>query len=135
VPFFNWNSSYSVGVTQIDSQHRHIVGLLNGMHDVMSRGAKPNEVAALAQDLMDYTCYHFAAEEKLMEQAGYEGLAAHREKHAAMKAEVERFLAAARTGGASVPIKLMNFLKSWLAKHINGTDKEYAPAMKGAGIC
>ncbi|SPE42217.1 Hemerythrin HHE cation binding region [Candidatus Sulfopaludibacter sp. SbA3] len=132
--FFEWSSSYSVEVTQIDAQHKHLVGMLNGVHEVMARGANKDEVLALARDLLDYTRFHFTSEEKLMEQAGYTGLAQHREKHAAMKAEVERLLAAAESGNVAVPIKLMNFLKSWLAKHINGTDKEYVPAMKAAGI-
>ena len=49
-----------------------------------------------------------------MERARFAGLAAHREKHAAMQ--------------------LTSSLKAWLVKHINGTDKQYAEALLKAGI-
>ena len=132
--FFEWKDSYSVEVQQVDAQHQQLVALLNGMHEVLSHGAARDEVIALAEDLLSYTAYHFASEERLMEQAGYAGLAEHRQKHSAMTCEVERLLEAARHGSVDVPIKLMNFLKGWLAKHINGTDREYVPAMQAAGL-
>jgi hemerythrin-like metal-binding protein len=69
-----------------------------------------------------------------MARAAYEGLAAHREKHAAMQSEVKRLLAEASAGNVMVPLKLMAFLKSWLAKHIMGTDRAYVPVLKEAGI-
>jgi hemerythrin len=132
--FMPWSDDYSVRVLQLDAQHKHLVGMINGLVEVMQRGAKPDELAALLEDLLDYTRYHFETEEKLMARAGYAGLADHRAKHAAMRAEVERLLAAAQTGNATTAMKLMAFLKNWLAKHINGTDKLYAPALEKAGI-
>ena len=132
--FFRWNDSYSVDVAEIDSQHKHLVGLLNGLHEVMKRGAQQHEIEALLQDLLQYTEFHFAAEEKLMARAKYPDLEDHCAKHAAMKQEVVRLLSAAKSGGQSVSISLMAFLKNWLSRHIQGTDKQYAPAMHAAGI-
>ncbi len=129
-----WNDAYSVGVAQIDAQHKHLVGMINGLIEVMSRGSRPDELQALLDDLMTYARSHFDFEERLMARAAYAGLATHREKHAAMKAEVERLTAGATGTSAVIPIKLMTFLKNWLIKHINGTDKDYIPAMQKAGL-
>jgi len=134
VDFFRWNDSYSVDVAEIDNQHKHLVGLLNGLHEVMKRGAQQSEIEALLQDLLQYTEFHFAAEEKLMAQANYADFAEHCAKHVAMKQEVMRLLGATKSGGQSVSISLMAFLKNWLSRHIQGTDKQYAPAMHLAGI-
>jgi hemerythrin len=132
--FFNWNESYSVHVAEIDGQHKHLLGMLNALHEIMGRGGDPQEVIKLAEDLLEYTEYHFAAEEKLMAQAGYPGLAEHREKHRAMTGETRRLLGAAHKGGATVSMQLMHFLKGWLAKHIGETDRDYMPDMQRAGI-
>lgn len=132
--FFKWSEQYSVGVLEVDSQHKHLVSLINGLHEVMKRGADQAEIEALLQDLLAYTNFHFAAEEKLMALAHYPDLAAHKAKHASMRQEVQRLLTAAKTGGASVSITLMSFLKNWLSRHIEGTDKEYVPAMRKAGV-
>jgi hemerythrin-like metal-binding protein len=132
--YMPWSEEYSVDVASIDGQHQHLVGLINRMMEVLHRGSQNDEVVALLEDLLGYTRSHFAFEEKMMALAGYEGLAAHREKHAAMQSEVGRMLAEAKAGNVMVPLKLMPFLKGWLAKHIMGTDKSYVPALKEAGI-
>ena len=135
MPYLPWKDEFSVGVTQIDEQHKHLVGLLNGLHEVMGRGGQRQEISALLHDLTAYTRFHFDYEEKLMEQANFDGLEEHRAKHRAMKAEVQRLMMAAEMGDSSaLPIKLMTFLKNWLAKHIGVTDKEYTRAMHRAGI-
>ncbi len=132
--FFRWNDAYSVEVAEIDAQHKHLVGLINGLHEVMKRGSNQKEIEGLLQDLVAYTDFHFKAEEKLMARANYPDLAAHVAKHAAMKQEVQRLLGAAQSGGASVSITMMAFLKNWLSRHIEGTDKQYVPAMRKAGL-
>jgi hemerythrin len=132
--FIKWSNSFSVDVEEIDSQHKHLVSLINGLHEVMKRGAEQSEVEALLQDLLAYTEFHFDAEERLMAKANYPDLEEHRAKHAAMKQEVKRLLSLAKQGGHFVSINLMQFLKNWLSRHIVGTDKQYSPAMRQAGI-
>lgn len=132
--FMQWSPEYSVQVVQLDAQHKHLVGMINGLVEVMSRGCNPDELDALLQDLVEYTHYHFETEEKLMARAGFAGLAAHREKHAAMRAEVQRLKSAAATSTTTSAMKLMSFLKEWLVKHINGTDKLYAEALMKARV-
>jgi hemerythrin len=132
--FFKWSEQYSVGVAEIDAQHKHLVSLINGLHEVMKRGAQQSEIEALLEDLLAYTDFHFTTEERLMARANYPDLTAHEAKHASMRQEVQRLLSAARTSGASVSITLMAFLKAWLSRHIEGTDKEYVPAMRRAGV-
>ena len=135
VDFFKWEESYSVHVKEIDDQHKHLVGLINALHETMRRGAPPAEIECLLQDLLAYTDFHFAAEERLMALANYQGLPAHRAKHSAMRQEVERLLGASKAARtASIAITLMGFLKNWLSRHIEGTDKQYVPAMKQAGV-
>jgi hemerythrin len=132
--FMTWSDDYSVHIVQLDAQHKHLVGMINGLVEVMKRGCQDDELAALLEDLLDYTRYHFESEEKTMARANYPDLAEHRAKHAAMRAEVERLLAGARSGNTTTAMKLMAFLKNWLIKHINGTDKMYVPALQKAGI-
>ena len=132
--FMEWSDTYSVHVAQLDAQHKHLVGMINGLVEVMKRGSQPDELEALLQDLLEYTRYHFETEEKMMARANFPGLEEHRQKHTAMRAEVGRLLADAGSKNATSSMKLMNFLKSWLVKHIGGTDKLYAPALEKAGI-
>lgn len=132
--FMQWREAYSVSVARLDNQHKHLIGMINGLHEVMLAGGKQDHLQAVLEDLLTYTQSHFADEEKAMAQAGYPKLAAHQQKHRAMQAEVKRLLELARTEQTTVSIKLMTFLKDWLTKHICQTDHEYAPALTAAHI-
>jgi hemerythrin len=128
--FVDWKPEYSVGVLEIDAQHHRLLDIINQMHDAMKMGGKPAAVSAVVNELVGYTRYHFAYEERLLEGAGYPELEAHRTKHRAMVGQVESFRDAANHASAAVSIKLMGFLKDWLSRHIMETDQRYAPHLE-----
>lgn len=125
MPLLEWTDDLKIGVDEVDRQHRHLVDILNRLHDAMQAGGKARDVARVVSDLASYTRYHFAAEERLMEAARYPELASHKQKHAAMVAQVEAFSEEVMSGKATVTMKLMQFLKDWLSKHILETDKRF----------
>lgn len=120
-----WNDSLLIGVEEVDRQHRHLVDILNRVHAGMQAGNPPREMMRVMQDLVNYTRYHFDAEERAMRNAGYPELAAHQAKHRAMVAKVEAFSQEMMSGKATVTMRLMVFLKEWLAKHILETDRKF----------
>ena len=101
------------------------------MHEAMLMGGKPEALQAVLDDLVAYTRHHFSYEEQLMEKAGYQGLEEHKRKHRAMVAQVEGFHAEITSGKATVSLKLMNFLKDWLTRHIMETDQRYSDCLGG----
>ncbi|MBI4889885.1 MAG: bacteriohemerythrin [Acidobacteria bacterium] len=129
--FIEWRSEFSVGVQEIDTQHRRLLDIINQMHEAMKMGGKAGAVTEVINDLIGYTRYHFAYEEKLLEGTGYPELEEHRRKHRAMVAQVEAFRSQAKTGSAAVSLKLMGFLKDWLTRHILETDKRYSAHLTG----
>lgn len=130
--FVEWKPQYSVGVLEIDAQHRRLLEVINQLHEAMKAGGNPRALTVVVNELVGYTRYHFAFEEKMLEDAGYPDLDEHRRKHRAMVAQVEAFREAAMAGGATVSMKLMNFLKDWLTKHILETDMRYSDHLVGA---
>ena len=129
--FVSWKEEYSVGVPQLDAQHRRLIDIMNSMHGAMLMGGKPDALQAVLDDLVAYTRHHFSYEEQLMEQARYPGLEEHKRKHRAMVAQVEGFTAEITSGKATVSLKLMNFLKDWLTRHIMETDQRYSDCLTG----
>jgi hemerythrin len=125
VALINWTDNFLVGVEEVDRQHRHLVDIVNRLHDAMQMGGKSRDVLRVLDDLVNYTKYHFAAEERQMQMAGYPKLAEHRRKHESMVAKVGEFATDALTGKTTVTMRLMSFLKEWLSRHILETDKEF----------
>jgi hemerythrin len=126
--------SYSVRVAKCDEDHKKLFALINSLHEAMMAGKGAQVIQKVVKDLADYTQFHFSAEEKLLEQAHYPDLGAHRAQHRAFVKKVGQFeqdLKATTTGQA---IAVVTFLKDWLTNHIMQADRQYSAHMNAKGI-
>jgi hemerythrin len=125
--YLQWTENLSVGVPRMDEHHKKLVELINQVFDAMSGDASAAVDSVLA-DLLDYTRYHFAEEEKLLAACSYPDLEAHQAVHRSMVKEVldmrSRHLADPTSVGAS---ETLDFLSKWLMRHIIGKDLRYRP--------
>jgi len=129
-----WNDSLSVGVPSIDAQHAVLVETLNDLHDAMMSGQGHARTGALLSTLISYAHDHFAAEEAMLEAAGYAQLDAHRAHHRGLTRQVQNYVARYERGEATVNMHLLNFLRDWLTNHIMKEDKAYSSTMVAHGI-
>ncbi|MBI5086040.1 MAG: bacteriohemerythrin [Acidobacteria bacterium] len=129
-----WKDDYSVGVAEIDQQHRQLLDLINKLHDAMKAGGSPTALARVLEELIGYTRRHFTFEEFLMKQCGYPGLEPHRVQHRQLVEKIESFQAEVACGKATLSLRLMSFLKDWLALHILESDKQYSRDMQRSGV-
>ncbi len=127
MPLINWTPAYSVQVPEIDQQHQKLVQMINQLHDAMSSGQGRNALKSLLASLIQYTVTHFSFEEQLMQKANYPDLDQHRQQHELLKKQVHDMNARLQSGEMSLTIDVLNFLRDWLIKHIQGTDQKYVP--------
>ncbi len=130
--FIEWSRSYSVDVSQMDREHQRLIDLINQLYTAMREGRGKEAVGVILDELIDYTKTHFAHEEQWMRDAKYSGYDEQKRLHEAL---VARVLESKRkyAAGETTSQEIMSFLKDWLIKHIQGTDKLYAGAMHKAG--
>jgi hemerythrin-like metal-binding protein len=129
-----WSKLYSVGVEQIDQQHRVLVGLLNRLGASAGEGANRETVAETLAGLVAYVREHFAAEERLMREHGYPDADAHIAAHARLAERVEAMVARHHQGATPALNELTIFLRQWLISHILQTDKALAMALNAGGL-
>lgn len=129
--FMDWSESMSVGIFSIDTQHKKLVEMINTLHSALREGKSAEIAGRIVAQMKSYAFSHFAHEEKCMSQTGYPGLVGHQKEHAAFVQQVQDV-----TSGKVVmtTIELIEFLKKWLAQHIQGTDKKYGPHLKAKGV-
>ena len=75
-----WQDDLNTGIQVIDNQHKRIVEMINLLHDAQ-QGKEHAAIAEVIEELVDYTLSHFAFEETLMEDAGYQFSRAHKKIH------------------------------------------------------
>ena len=134
MPYFDWSSTYSVGISSFDRHHKHLIGLINKLYDAMRAGKASQELDSLMIGLIDYTQFHFTSEEKLLSQYGYPNYPKHLAEHEAFKAKVIDFQGKLRQGQIGISVQVAEFLKDWLVNHIQVEDKKYSPFLLAKGV-
>ncbi len=132
--FMVWDNSLSVNIKEIDEQHKKLFNIVNDLHSAMGAGKGKEVMGSVLAGLIEYTKTHFAAEEGLMQKHLYPGYLAHKANHDALTRQVSDVMKKFQDGQTIVTVEIMNFLKDWLANHIQNTDKKYSSHLNSKGV-
>lgn len=127
---FPWTEKLSIGLPEIDDQHKILISLVNKLHHAMKTKKGAAESGKILNELAQYTITHFAFEEKLFDKYDYPEKEGHKKYHAELVDKVSKFKEDFDSGRAGLSMDLMHFLMDWLNDHIMKTDKAYAPFFK-----
>jgi hemerythrin len=120
-----WKDDYSVGIGAMDTQHKQLITLINQLYEAMQKSATEEAMKTVLPGLLKYTKIHFAAEEKLIGEAGYPELEAHQAYHRQFTATLTETIEKCKSTGIMPTVSLVTFLKDWLSNHILVKDKHY----------
>lgn len=124
-----WDDRYAIGSDLVDGQHRRLFELLamlhetNHEHNTERETAETELVDHAVNALYGYIRFHFADEERLMEEMGYSGLEAHRRQHDAFILAYDDLVSNYRYADDFVA-RLSAFIQGWLANHILNEDRK-----------
>jgi hemerythrin len=120
-----WTPALSVGVAEVDLQHRELFRRAERLL-VALRGGDRGEVEPVLAFLEGYAVFHFEAEERLMRERSYPGLAEHAAAHAAFRQDFAKLVLDLHRGGptALLALTVHNWLSDWLRQHLGGPDRE-----------
>lgn len=123
--FFEWTDDYSVGIKEIDAQHKRLFDIINNFYEAFIQGKADLVVSETLDELLLYTRYHFKSEETLMKEYDLPDITAHQRKHREFEDEIMKRIDDLKRKDGKVHYKTMNYLKDWLLGHILGMDKNY----------
>ena len=129
-----WSSNLSVGVAEIDQQHKQLIRMINELSDAMKCGKGKDVLGKILEDLVSYTATHFKTEEKYFTAYRYPETVSHRAEHVAFVQKVLEFKKGFEAGKLSVSIETMTFLSNWLRDHIKGSDQKYTAFFQEKGL-
>ena len=131
-----WNNSLSVGVDQIDEQHKMLIQKIADLAEAVNKTQGADKILSTLGFMMEYTDFHFAAEEKVMKEHDYPGMDYHLRQHAQfiqmVKNLEEDFEEEGVTRALSTSIN--TYLVNWLVNHIQKVDVEFGEFLKSKGI-
>jgi hemerythrin-like metal-binding protein len=117
-----WDNTLSIGVDEVDEDHRRLVDLFNIFNHSVAEGESTDYVQAVLEELISLTVWHFRHEERLMLKYGYEGLSEHKEEHQDLIESVKELQQQYLRENKSVSGEDIQFLEHWLTAHIYDAD-------------
>ncbi len=134
--YIDWKESYSVGIKLMDEHHKKLISIINELHEGISSGDSEKALRKTLSALVDYTKYHFTAEESLMTQYEYPEYSTHKESHQKLLKALSdlQHQYEEKKGGLTIILKIENFLSNWLINHILESDKKYGPYLNSKGV-
>lgn len=133
MPFMKWSDEFSIGVDELDNDHKKLVGLINELYDAVEAGRGHEALGKILDGLIFYVSYHLSHEEGLFLRAQYPDLEAHKREHAALtdraKDVYDKFYSAPTE---TLPHEVLELLKTWLYQHILESDKKFGVYMQNS---
>jgi hemerythrin len=122
-----WNESYSVGVSELDEQHKKLFRLINTMFKAEDLSANSKIMIDSLTEMSKYASVHFETEERYLSECKYPELENHIRTHDIFRKKVDEFRSAQTTQSKNMSSDMTRFLLEWLVNHIMFCDKKYMP--------
>ena len=125
-----WVPEFEIGHKKIDSEHERLVEIINDFYDAFASSQEHEKIGKVINELVNYTIFHFTAEEELFKNSSYPDVENHMKKHVAFVDKLKDYHKEVNSGNMTTSYDMVTFLRDWLIVHIKDTDTTYLPYLK-----
>jgi len=125
-----WTKDLSVGVDEIDSQHKELFNRINALVAAIKQHRCKDEIDGTLKFLEEYAATHFAYEEHSMKDHHYPDYPQHKAHHAQYLknlSELKNEAALPRVKGSSYDLSVTTnqIVVDWIIDHIMKVDRKF----------
>lgn len=124
LPRLEWRDSYSVGVAAIDYEHRELIRLLNAIIDTLEAGGEVEPVLDFLGEVNAGISAHFALEEQIMREQGYDEYRDHKSDHEHLLDDIREIMDDVAAGAYPGDAEFAARLGDWFTRHFRTHDVE-----------
>ena len=115
-----WEEGFNIGIAEVDQQHRQLVRLINELSAAILCDAPQYIYKSIFNQLIDYTGYHFTAEEKYIKALTKKDKRLHLLQHQTFIDEL--MMMNQEDFDQQSAEQIWYFLSDWLITHIVSED-------------
>lgn len=128
---FTWINAYSVGIEEIDNQHKQLIDFLNkvakGQQSMLESNAKLKKTVA---EIKSFALLHFKTEKRYMTKFKYPSIEEHIKEHDFFLETIKLIETGVNDLNPNVPMDILLILKKWFVNHLTSTDQQFYTFMK-----
>ncbi len=129
-----WVKSLSVGVDNLDQQHKALIVLLNKQLKYSEFGQGLEDLKDMLKRLKKYSQIHFKSEEELFTEIDYPDTVNHMNIHSSFIEKIEEYEKQLEDGKIGLPEEVRDFLQNWYLTHIKKEDSKYGDFLKSKKV-
>jgi len=130
----DWDDSYSVGYKKLDDQHKNLFRLINELNDLSLKRKTINSFEDLMNQIVEYTTFHFFAEEEVMRRHGFPDMEKHKLEHDEMRRQMREYHSRCVAEDFQCVNDVLEVMIDWLHTHLGRSDAQYAEYFKEKGV-
>lgn len=120
-----WNDSFLIGITELDHEHQILIKDINRLHGELAGHDQKSDIEKCLGDIYARMQAHFALEEHVMKEHGYEYFDEHRREHRELlDTYTEYMMQFLNAAGLSSTDPIKEVLTHWVIDHITTSDKK-----------
>jgi len=123
---FTWYPKYSVNNEELDEHHKKLFGIFNQLDEQCINNYDNKSARGIIEELINYSNYHFFAEEQHMKDLGYKDINKHISEHREFTLKAIHLQQAIMNNEVHTLKELKAFLGQWLLNHVIVEDKKYS---------
>ena len=134
LPVFVWREEYSVRIREMDKHHWAIFEKANKLYEAIDSDKEIRVLGETLTFLIDYTSFHFTAEQDLMKQHDYPQFENHLKEHQKFHSKVIELQESFKGNKSKMKTDILDFFKGWFIDHILTEDRKYSDFLNKKGV-
>ena len=119
-----WTQAYSVGVPELDQQHKVLFDIINRVAVLDGSADSSERLHEILIALFDYFESHCKSEESYMQMISYPGFDGQKAQHEEFLNKLDAISTKALDHKLD-SVELYYFLRGWLIEHVMESDQQY----------
>lgn len=117
-----WRDDFSIGIEEVDHEHRELIGLINALHAELGGESVGERVEGFFGEILAGMSAHFALEEKVMRARHYDALTGHKADHESLLDELRDLMDEHASGVVLDEEAFAARLAEWFSAHFRTQD-------------
>lgn len=118
----DWKEEFSLGVPAIDHEHREMIELINQTYLAVKEGQGEDRIGEFLGEIYARISAHFALEEKIMREKGYDEYLDHKADHERLLDQILDIIDGCELGGDFDEEGFSETLREWFSLHFRTRD-------------
>jgi hemerythrin len=121
----DWRKEFETGIPDVDYEHRELIELINTVHDRLQAGADRELIIEQLGEIYARIAGHFALEERIMRDRGYDEYRGHKADHEHLLDEIRDFMDTYEDGEVFDEEAFARALSDWFTVHFKTKDARF----------